>query len=241
MCASAARTAAIRWRCAASSSGAIRWSATRIAVVVAQRIDADVHQAGQPAPVVLDRHAQAVGDPLLARGLADVLQPADRVRDLARDLADAARQQVAAAQTLGGGVAAPTAASLRADREALELPRVGRAGALADQPASLEHAEPRDARHLVAARQLVECVGVDLEHDRAAGQVVGRLLDLGAAAWHGPHHAAQKSTRTGTRAPALISSTAPRTLRPIGAACDGKAVRTCRTCRRQRGGGLGSG
>jgi hypothetical protein len=51
-----------------------------------------------PLRYLLDRHPQTVGDPLLARRLAGVLELADRVRDLARDLADPARQHVAAAQ-----------------------------------------------------------------------------------------------------------------------------------------------
>src|SRR5262245_39324134 len=55
---------------------------------------------------------------------------------------------------------------------------VDRAGALANEPAADEHCEVRDALDLVALRKIAERIGVDLEYERLAGEVVRRFLDL---------------------------------------------------------------
>ena len=60
-----------------------------------ERLALDVGQVREPGLVALERHAELLRDPLIARGLTAVLELADRARNLARELADPARRRMA--------------------------------------------------------------------------------------------------------------------------------------------------
>ena len=71
------------------------------------RSDLDVNELGEPRAVVLDRHAERFCDPLIRRRLAVFFELANRRADLAGELANPARHDVAAAQLVEYGTADP--------------------------------------------------------------------------------------------------------------------------------------
>src|SRR5512141_1730147 len=65
---------------------------------------------------------------------------------------------------------------------------IDRAGALAHEASRAEHGEVRDALDLVAPRELREGLGIDLQHQRLAGEVMSGLLHFwcNGATWATP-------------------------------------------------------
>ena len=77
---------------------------------------------------------------------------------------------------------------------------------LANLPAVLNDDEIRDAANLVARGEIRVAIGINFQHERTSRHCAGDLVHLGPAILHGPHHAAQKSIRTGTFALLTTSS-----------------------------------
>ena len=133
-----------------------------------------MHELREPGAIRLERHAERVGDPLVARRLAVFLELADRGRDLARELANAARHDVAAAQLVEDGAANP----MLGEREERLLARVVVAVGGLDQA---EHAGGDD----VLARDPVGATPRHPERDAASRIRSGRESERSRAGWVG--------------------------------------------------------
>ena len=81
-----------------------------------------------------------------------------------------------------------------------------RADEFVDDATIAEQLHRRNAADMELLRQVLVLVGVDLDDLDLAGVFVGELFEHGASARQGPHHGAQKSTRTGWEEEALTTS-----------------------------------
>jgi hypothetical protein len=71
------------------------------------------------------------------------------------------------------------------------------AGETIDELAALDQEHGGDRAHLERGAELLLLVDIDLGEHEGAVVFAGQLLETGPSCLHGPHHSAQKSTRTG--------------------------------------------